>query len=105
MLYYIAAEVNIAFPRGVRLNMPRVKEESMPIKWRLAVLMADRELNHKQLAEMTGMHYVTISKHKNMRVMPERLERETLEKYCKALDCQPGELLVYIPPKNNENQE
>jgi DNA-binding Xre family transcriptional regulator len=41
------------------LNIAGVRED-MPIKWRLAVLMADREVNHKQLAEMTGMHYVTI---------------------------------------------
>ncbi|WP_428850834.1 hypothetical protein [Nostoc sp. CmiVER01] len=29
-------------------------EESMPIKWRLAVLMADREIDYKKLAQMTG---------------------------------------------------
>ncbi|NJO62219.1 MAG: helix-turn-helix domain-containing protein [Richelia sp. RM2_1_2] len=85
--------------------MPRVKVESMPIKWRLAVLMADREVDYKQLANMTGMHHVTVSKHKNMRVMPERLERETLEKYCKALNCQPGELLVYIPDVLNDDKD
>jgi hypothetical protein len=34
---------------------------------------------------MTGMHQVTVSKHKNMRVMPERLERETLVMDCDAL--------------------
>jgi putative transcriptional regulator len=85
--------------------MLRVIEESMPIKWRLAVLMADREVDYKQLADMTGLHHVTVSKHKNMRVMPERLERETLEKYCKALNCQPGELLTYIPEKGNDDQK
>ena len=26
-------------------------EESMPIKWRLAVLMADREIDYKKLAD------------------------------------------------------
>ncbi|MEC4815718.1 MAG: helix-turn-helix transcriptional regulator [Scytonema sp. PMC 1069.18] len=84
--------------------MPRYKEQSMPIKWRLAVLMADREIDYKELARMTGMHQVTVSKHKNMRVMPERLERETLEKYCKALNCQPGELLVYLSEPKNDTQ-
>ncbi|MBD2458859.1 helix-turn-helix transcriptional regulator [Nostoc sp. FACHB-87] len=58
--------------------------------------MADREIDYKELAIMTGMHPVTVSKHKNTRVMPERLERETLEKYCKALNCQPGDLLTYV---------
>lgn len=77
----------------------------MPIKWRLAVLMADREVDYKQLAEMTKMHHVTVSKHKNMRIMPERLERATLEKYCKALKCQPGELMVYIPDSKSDDRE
>ncbi|MEG4133073.1 helix-turn-helix transcriptional regulator [Microcoleus sp. Pol11C1] len=78
--------------------MPDVVVEAlMAIKWRLAVLMADRELDYKELAQMTGLHPVTVSKHKNMRVMPSRLEHETLFKYCEALNCQPGDLLVFVP--------
>ena len=69
----------------------------MPIKWRLAVLMADREVDYRELAELTGLHPVTVSKHKNMRVMPARLEHGTLFKYCDALKCQPGALLVFVP--------
>ena len=77
-------------------------EESMPIKWRLTVLMADREIDYKKLAQMTGLHPVTVSKHKNIRVMPERLDRDTLEKYCKALNCQPGDLLTYVSDKSKD---
>lgn len=69
----------------------------MPIKWRLAVLMADREFDHKDLAELTGLHPVTVSRLKNMRTMPRRLDSDTLTKLCKALDCQPGDLLRYLP--------
>jgi putative transcriptional regulator len=69
----------------------------MPIKWRLAVLMEDREVGYKALAEATGLHPVTVSKLKNTRIMPRRLDSETLEKLCKALACQPGDLLRYIP--------
>lgn len=81
--------------------MPRVLGVLMSIRWRLAVLMADREMDYKQLAKVTGMHPVTVSKHKNMRTMPSRLEDSTLEKYCKALSCQPGDLLVYMPPEGD----
>lgn len=85
--------------------MKRHIQENMPIKWRLAVLMADREVDYKELASMTGMHHVTISRHKNMRIMPERLERDTLLKYCQALNCQPGDLLVYVPePPSSEDK-
>lgn len=67
------------------------------IKWRLAAVMADREIDYKQLAEMTGLHRITVSKHKNMKVMPRVLESKTLWLYCNALKCQPGDLLRWMP--------
>jgi len=79
--------------------MKTLTDKPMPIKWRLAVLMADRELDYKDLAIKAGLHAVTISKLKNSREKPPRLDRGTLEKLCKALDCQPGDLLVYVPVK------
>lgn len=58
----------------------------MAIKWRLAVLMADREIDYKKLAEITGMHPVTVSKHKNSKIMPSRLESETLDKVLRSFE-------------------
>lgn len=75
---------------------------SMPIKWRLAVIMADREVDYKQLAALTGFNDKTVNKHKNMRTMPSRLEETTLIKYCQALKCQPGDLLVYVPEEGEK---
>lgn len=77
--------------------MLKLLNKSMAIKWRLAVIMADREMDYKELADLAGLHKVTVSKHKNMKTMPSRLDSETLEKYCKVLNCQPGDLLRYIP--------
>jgi putative transcriptional regulator len=65
------------------------------MKWRLSVVMADREISNKQLAEITGMHSGTVSKLRNN--LPDRLDMITLMKLCKALQCQPGDLLSYIP--------
>ena len=70
---------------------------TMPIKWRLAAIMADRELDYKEVAKLTGFNPVTVNRHKNLKVMPSRLEDSTLLAYCKALNCEPGELLKYIP--------
>lgn len=84
------------------LKNKNLAELSGVIKWRLAVLMADREVDYRELAEMTGLHPVTVSKHKNMRVMPSRLEHGTLFKYCEALKCQPGDLLVFVPEPSGE---
>lgn len=58
-------------------------------------------MDYKALGEATGMHPNTISKLKNN--LPERLEMTTLLKLCKALKCQPGDLLVYIPDEEDEN--
>ncbi|VEP18219.1 conserved hypothetical protein [Hyella patelloides LEGE 07179] len=84
--------------------MLKTRNKAMTIKWRLAVLMADREMDYKELAEKAGLHKVTVSKHKNMKTMPSRLDSETLEKYCKVLKCQPGDLMRYIPQVPEINQ-
>jgi putative transcriptional regulator len=57
-------------------------------------------MDYKTLGAATGMHPNTISKLKNN--LPERLEMTTLMKLCKALNCQPGDLLVYVPGSENE---
>jgi putative transcriptional regulator len=69
----------------------------MAIKWRLATVMADRELDYKQVADLAGLHPVTVNRLKNSYEMPPRLDRETLEKLCRVLECQPGDLLRYAP--------
>ncbi len=70
------------------------------IKWRLAAVMADREMDYKDLAELTGLNPSTVSSHKNLKQMPARLDAKTLNAYCKALACEPGELLRYVEEQN-----
>ena len=65
------------------------------IKWRLKVLMAVRDMDNTQLMELTQLHRNTITKLKNNR--PDRLTIDTLNRLCQALDCQPGDLMSYIP--------
>ena len=67
------------------------------IVWRLNILMAERQMKNNRLAAMTGLHPVTICNLKKLSEVPERLERNTLEKLCAALNCQPGELMVWEP--------
>lgn len=67
----------------------------MPIKWRMATIMAERELNYNRVAELAGLHPVTVNRLKNKKEMPSRLDRSTLEKLCRVLDCQPGDLMGY----------
>jgi putative transcriptional regulator len=72
-------------------------KENVLIKWRLHAVMADREIEYKELAEKAGLHPVTVSKHRTLKIMPPRLDARTLQKYCRALGCQPGDLLRYAP--------
>ncbi|GAC1460067.1 MAG: hypothetical protein NVS2B14_06720 [Chamaesiphon sp.] len=75
----------------------------MVIKWRLAAVMADREMDYRQVAEATGLHYVTVNKLKNSYEMPPRLDRSTLEKLCRVLHCQPKDLLRYVPTEETNS--
>jgi putative transcriptional regulator len=73
------------------------------IKWRLASVMADREVGYRQLAEKAGLHPVTVNKLKNTFIAPPRLDSETLNKLCLALNCQPGDLLRFEPDEGVDN--
>lgn len=74
--------------------MVQMLASPMTIKWRLTAVMADREIDNDRLQELTGFHPGTISKLRNN--PPKRIDVETLNKLCSALNCSPGDLLKYI---------
>lgn len=76
----------------------------MTIKWNLAYLMLERDIKTGDLADVTGLHPSTISKLKSYREMPRRLDRSTLDALCRALRCQPGDLLVYALDEDTHDQ-
>jgi len=59
----------------------------------LDVMMAKRKMSVTELSERVGITMANISILKNGKARAVRFE--TLEKICRALDCQPGDLLVY----------
>lgn len=65
----------------------------MPIVVRLDRVMADRKILLKDLADEVGISNVNLSKLKTRKVVAIRFS--TLEAICRALDCQPGDLLEY----------
>lgn len=65
----------------------------MAIISRLDRVMADRKISLKELAEKVGVSHVNLSKLKNGRVNAVRFS--TLDAICRALDCQPGDILEY----------
>lgn len=65
----------------------------MAIVVNLDVMLARRKMRSKELAEQIGITEQNVSLLKSGKVRGVRFE--TLEKICRALDCQPGDLLEY----------
>ncbi len=65
----------------------------MPIIINIDVMLAKRKMSVTELAERVGITMANISVLKNGKVRAIRLS--TLEAVCKALDCQPGDILEY----------
>lgn len=74
----------------------------MPIVVELDVMLARRKVKSKVLAEHVGITEVNMSLLKQGKVKGVRFE--TLEKICEYLQCQPGDLLVYVPDTDNDKQ-
>ena len=59
----------------------------------LDVMMAKRHISLNELAQQVGITNVNMSKIKNNKVNAVRFS--TLAGICKALDCEPGDILKY----------
>ena len=65
----------------------------MPILINLDVMLAKRKMSVTQLSEKVGITMANISILKNGKAKAVRFG--TLESICKALNCQPGDILEY----------
>ncbi len=67
----------------------------MPILINLDVMLARRKMSVTELSEKVGITMANISILKNGKAKAIRFP--TLDAICKALDCQPGDILEYRP--------
>jgi putative transcriptional regulator len=67
----------------------------MAIVVRLDVMLALRKVRSKELADAIGITEANLSLLKSGKVKGVRFA--TLEAICGQLDCQPGDLLEYVP--------
>lgn len=65
----------------------------MPIVVNLDVMMAKRKMSLNELSDRVGITLSNLSILKNGKAKAIRIE--TLDAICKALDCQPGDILEY----------
>lgn len=68
------------------------------IRIRLGHLLLDRDLKLKDLAEQTGIAVNNLSILKTNKARAIRFS--TLDTLCRTLRCTPGELIEYIPDKD-----
>ena len=67
----------------------------MAIIVNLDVMMAKRKISAGELAERVGITPANLSILKNNKAKAVRFS--TLDALCRALDCQPADLLEYVP--------
>ena len=75
----------------------------MPIIVNLDVMMAKRKVSSGELAEMIDITPANLSILKTGKAKAVRFS--TLESICKALNCQPGDILEYTPDENDERMK
>lgn len=63
-------------------------------------MMADRKMSLNSLAEEVGISNVNLSNIKTGKISAIRFT--TLNGICRALDCQPGDILEYIPDEGED---
>lgn len=72
----------------------------MAIIVNIDVMLARRKMSVTELSEQLGITMANVSILKNGKAKAVKVE--TLNKLCRILDCQPGDLLEYVPDENEE---
>ena len=70
------------------------------IVFNIDVMLAKRKMSVTELAEKVGITVANMSVLKTGKA--KALKVSTLAKLCDALDCQPGDILEYVPMEEEE---
>ncbi len=75
----------------------------MPIIINVDVMLAKRKMRSNELADRIGMTTANLSILKTGKAKAIRFA--TLEAICEVLDCQPADIIEYVPETKNESNE
>lgn len=70
------------------------------IKNRLKVILAERDMNLRQLAELADIQYTTMRRFAGNEITS--IHKGTLDKVCRALALQPGDIFIYTSSPQEE---
>lgn len=73
------------------------------IEVRLTQLLADRGRSRYWLAKESGINYDTLTRIEKAE-SSNRIELRVLDEICRALECQPGDLLIRIDDNKAESK-
>lgn len=74
----------------------------MAIRINIDVMLAKRKMSVTQLTQKVGITMANLSILKNGKAKAIRFS--TLEAICKALECQPGDILEYAPSEQQKGE-
>ena len=72
------------------------------IVFNIDVMLAKRKMSVGELSERVGFTMANVSLLKNGRI--KALKMSTLDKLCRVLECQPGDLLEYVEGDMEEDE-
>jgi putative transcriptional regulator len=75
----------------------------MPIRIKLDYLLVDRRITLTELAQRVGMTLANLSVLKTNKARAIRFS--TLDALCRELECQPGDLLEWVPEAVEQDEE
>ncbi|MDQ0158336.1 helix-turn-helix domain-containing protein [Alkalibacillus salilacus] len=73
----------------------------MAIRINIDVMLAKRKMSVTELSEQVGITMANLSILKNGKAKAIRFS--TLENICKALNCQPGDIIEYLPDDDSDD--
>lgn len=75
---------------------------TVPIIIRLDRVLADKKMKLNDLADKVGISNVNLSNLKTGKVKAIRFS--TLEAICEILDCQPGDIMEFVPDDSDSRE-
>lgn len=72
------------------------------IRIKLKAVLAEKGVKQKELVEKTGIRQPTLSAMNNNAV--KHIPLDVLDKICTVLDCQPADLLEFVPDEKSPNE-
>lgn len=80
---------------AARKRSKEYRAVDMAIETHLDIMLAKRKMTSKELAKRIGLSENNLSRIKTGHI--KAIRWSTLEAICRELDCQPGDLLEYVP--------